>query len=190
MRKLILIVHTSLDGFVAGPTGKLDGFRQGEENLKFVSHIAKEADTALFGRISYQLLHDFWPSAKDRPHASKEEIEFSNWYNRAQKIVISDSPVKAGSGKTIFIKENVVKEISDITHQEGKSIIIFGSPSVAQLLMQNDLIDTYWIFVNPTIFGKGIPLFTELKNKIELEFVESKQFANGELAIKYSRTNQ
>jgi dihydrofolate reductase len=83
-----------------------------------------------------------------------------------------------------------VKEISDITHQQGKSIIIFGSPSIAQLMMQNDLIDTYWIFVNPTIFGKGIPLFTELKNKIELEFVESKQFANGEFEVRYSRANQ
>jgi dihydrofolate reductase len=88
MRKLILIVHACPDGFVAGPKGELDGFDAGEENLEFVCKLTEEADTALFGRISYQLLNSWWPTARDRPNATKGEIAYSNWYNNAKKIVI------------------------------------------------------------------------------------------------------
>ena len=186
MRNLILMAHISLDGFVASPDGKLDGFRSDEENLEFVCRICQEADAALFGRISYQLLHDFWPTAKDRPQASRGEIDFSAWYNRAQKLVISRTLINTKAANTVFFAENVIKDIIHLKHQQGKSIVLFGSPSVAQLMMQNDLIDTYWIFINPAIFGKGIPLFKELKNPKELALMEVIQFANGELAVKYS----
>lgn len=180
------MAHISLDGFVASPDGKLDGFRSDEENLAFVCRICQVADAALFGRISYQLLHDFWPTAKDRPQASMGEIDFSAWYNLAHKMVISRTLINTKAANTVFIAENVIKEIVNRKHQEGKSIVLFGSPSVAQLMMQNDLIDTYWIFINPAIFGKGIPLFKELKNPKELALMEVIQFANGELAVKYS----
>jgi dihydrofolate reductase len=78
-------------------------------------------------------------------------------------------------------------EISKIKDQPGKSIMIFGSPSVSQICMQYNLIDSYWIFVNPTIFGEGIPLFTTLPNKIKLKLIATKQFANGEFALNYVR---
>jgi len=70
MRKLILIVHTSLDGFVSDPNGKLDGFDASDENLGFVNRITETADAAFFGRISYQLLESYWPGAADRPNAT------------------------------------------------------------------------------------------------------------------------
>jgi hypothetical protein len=64
MRKLILIVHTSLDGFVAGSKRVLDGFDPSEENLKFVCKITKDADIAMFGRISFELLDSYWQLQK------------------------------------------------------------------------------------------------------------------------------
>ncbi len=77
MRKLVLLAHTSLDGFVAGAQGELDDFDASEENLQFVCSLTEQADGALFGRISYKLLNDYWPSAKDLPDASKGTIAFS-----------------------------------------------------------------------------------------------------------------
>ncbi|MFI5187151.1 MAG: dihydrofolate reductase family protein, partial [Chitinophagales bacterium] len=71
MRELILVVHIPLDGFVAGPKGELDGFDASEENLQFVCSLTEDADTALFGRNSYQLLNSHWPTAKDRPMRQK-----------------------------------------------------------------------------------------------------------------------
>jgi dihydrofolate reductase len=183
MRKLILVAHTSLDGFIAGEKGELSGFEPGQENLEFVCKLTEQADAALFGRISYQLLNEYWPSAKDRPNVTKGEIDYSNWYNRAEKIVVSRTLSSTNPDRTTIIRDNVLNEVKKIKSQPGKDIFIFGSASVTQLLIP--LIDEYWIFINPVIFGKGIPLFVNGKDKINLQLTESKQFSNGELALKY-----
>ncbi len=185
MRKLILIVHTSLDGYVAGPNGELDGFDASEENLQFVCILTKDADAALFGRTSYQLLDSYWPNAKDRTNSTIGEIAYSNWYNKAQKIVISKTMLGRDMNNSMIISENIPTEVSKIKEAAGKNILIFGSPSVSQLLMESGLIDSYWIFINPAIFGKGIPLFKDMQNKINLKLVTTKQFSNGEFALNY-----
>ena len=185
MRKLILEVHTSLDGFVAGPDGKLDGFEQREENLEFVCELTKGADTALFGRISYELLESFWPTAGNRPNATKGEIEYSNWYNYAMKIVISKTMTGKNLKNTTIISGNISDEILKIKEQKGGNILVFGSPAVSQLLMRLDLIDSYWIFVNMVIFGSGIPLFAGLTKKSKLKLLTTRQFPNGEIALNY-----
>jgi dihydrofolate reductase len=186
MRKLILVAHTSLDGFVAGLKGELDGFDADEENLEFVCRLTEEADTAVFGRISYQLLDSYWPTAGDRPNATKSEIAYSNWYNNAKKIVISKTTTDKNLNNTTIISGNITGEIVKIKEQAGKHILIFGSPSVSQLLMPLNLIDDYWIFVNPIIFGKGISLFAEGQGKIKLKLLSTKQFSNGEIALHYT----
>jgi dihydrofolate reductase len=185
MRKLILLAHISLDGFVAGPNGELDGFPKGEENLQFVCDLTANADTALFGRISYELLNRYWPTAKDHPGATQPEIDYSTWYNKAQKIVISKTLANENLNNTIIISDNISTEIRKIKEQTGKDILIFGSPSVSQLLMRGGLIDSYWIFVNSVIFGKGIPLFTALASRIKLTLVATKKFVNGEIGLNY-----
>ena len=185
MRKLILIAHTSIDGFVAGPDGGLDGFMKGEENLQFVCHLTEEADTALLGRVSFQLLDYHWPGAKDIPSASKGEIAYSEWYNMAKKIVVLGSLYSQKLSNTIVIRSNIAEEVQRIKNQIGKSILIFGSPSVSQLLIGHDLIDMFWIFVNPVIFGSGIPLFQGLKDTKKLHLHTTRQFSNGEIALNY-----
>ena len=185
MRKLVLIVHISLDGYAAGPNGELDGFEAGEENLEFVCKLTEEADAALLGRISYELLNYYWPAAKDRPKATKGEIAYSNWYNRAQKIVLSTTLNNPQPNNTIVIKGNIADEIVKFKEQAGNDILIFGSPTVSQLLMQLDLIDNYWIFVNPVLFGQGIPLFNGSQNRVKLKLRTLKRFSNGEIALNY-----
>jgi dihydrofolate reductase len=175
MRKLVLLAHISLDGFVAGPNGELDAFPHGEENLQFVCHLTGDADAALFGRISYKLLNDYWPAARNHPGATRPEIAYSNWYNDAHKIVVSKTMKNENRNNTTILSENILGEIKKIKEQAGRNILIFGSPSVSQLLMQHSLIDDYWIFVNPVVFGKGIPLFTEL-NKAKFKLLKQNSF--------------
>jgi len=189
MRKLILVVHISLDGFVAGLKGELDGFEAGEENLQFVCSLTEKADTALFGRISYQLLNSYWPTAKDRLGATKAEIAYSNWYNNAHKVVLSKTIMQTGIHNTTIISGDISAEITKLKAQPGKDILIFGSPGVAQLLMQLDLVDGYWIFINPVIFGQGIPLFKGPTPKTNLTHLSTQQFSNGEIALYYSKVN-
>jgi dihydrofolate reductase len=187
MRKLILIAHISLDGFVAGPKGEFDDFPNDEENLVFVSKLTDEADAALFGRVSYQKMNSYWPTARDIPSASPGALKYSNWYNKAQKIVVSKTLATEGlMSNTLVIRDNIKEEIPAIKKKGGKDILIFGSPTVSRILMQMDLIDEYWIFINSVVFGQGIPLFTGGERKTKLKVEHIKQFANGEIAIKYS----
>ena len=188
MRKLILVAHISLDGFVAGAKGELDGFPVGDENLQFVCDLTRDADAALLGRVSYQLLDSYWPTAKDLTNATKSQVDFSNWYNNAAKIVFS-ATMKLNPINTTILSENIPAEIIKIKQQTGKNILIFGSPATSQVLMQLDLIDSYWIFINPVIFGQGIPLFAPSAKKSWLTLVTTKQFANGEIAINYTAAN-
>lgn len=187
MRELILVVHISLDGYVAGENGELDKFPRGEENLQFVCDLTNNADAALFGRVSYQLLDAYWPSAKDLPDATQGQIAYSEWYNSAKKIVISRTlQSDASKDNTVIISDDIVNRVNQLKKQDGKSILIFGSPSVARLLMEAGVIDSYWIFINPVIFGKGIPLFREQEKMLQLKLIETHQLPNGELALHYS----
>lgn len=186
MRKLILIVHTSLDGFVSDPNGKLDGFVASDENLGFVNKIAESSDAALFGRVSYQLLESYWPGAADRPNATANEIAYSNWYNNAEKIILSKTLVSSTLKNTTVISDHIGEEILRIKQKPGKDILIFGSPSAFQTLLQLGLVDAYWVFVNPAIFGKGIPLFTGNDSTIKLRLLETRPFMNGEVAMHFA----
>ena len=137
MRKLILIVHTSLDGFVAGENGEFDGFNPSPENLDFVCSLTDEADAALAGRISYQMLESYWPTARDKANATSSEIKYSNWYNDAEKIVLSKSLSKTNLNKTTIISENIADKILEVKNRKGKNILMFGSPTIFEILNGN-----------------------------------------------------
>jgi dihydrofolate reductase len=185
MRKLLVLVHISLDGFVAGPNGEFDGFPKGDENLGFICELTRTADAAFFGRVSYELLNSYWPNAKDLPGATQFEKEYSNWYNSAQKIVVSRTLQTDGVENSVVIANELAKHVTLIKQQPGKDILIFGSPSVTRVLIQEGLIDEYWVFVNPVLFGKGIPLFTEADGIRRLKLLGTKLFGNGELGLHY-----
>ena len=186
MRELTLIVQTSLDGFVAGLNGEFDNFIGGEENLAFVCSITDDADAALFGRISYQLLESNWPTAASKPGATSNEIKYSNWYNAVPKFVLSRTLNIKDPINTYIIAEDIETEINDIKNQPGKSILMFGGATAVQSLLDLNLIDSFWIIVHPVMFGQGIPFFKDRKNKIKLELLTSKQLSNGTLCNKYS----
>ena len=185
MRNIILVVHISLDGFVAGPKGELDKFPSAEENLAFVVDLTHGADAALFGKNSYLLLNAYWPTARNHPGATKPEVEYSNWYNEAQKIVVSATLPQPEAANTTVIRENVASAVAAIKKQPGRAILIFGSPTLSQTLIEADLIDEFWIFINPVLFGSGIPLFTTMARHLNLKLQHTKSFTNGELAMHY-----
>ena len=113
------------------------------------------------------------------------EIAYSTWYNDVQKIVISKMMPNVNVNNTIIVREKIANEISHIKQQPGKDILIFGSPTTSDELMQHDLIDSYWVFVNPVFFGEGIPLFKRSAKRTNLKLLSTRQFLNGEIALHY-----
>jgi len=179
-------MHTTLDGFVAGSNGEMDWIKLDDEMFDFVGKITDEADTALYGRVTYQMMDSYWPTAADKPNASKHDIEHSGWYNRVDKIVLSRTLRNKKAGQTTFISDNIPEEINRLKQRTGKNILIFGSPTAVHTLVEYNLIDDFWLFVNPIILGQGIPLFPPVKNKIELRAVTIKEFPCGVKALNYT----
>jgi dihydrofolate reductase len=186
MRKIILVLHTTLDGFVAGPNGEMDWIKLDDEMFDLVGKFTDEADTALYGRVTYQMMDSYWPTAADQPNATKHDIEHSIWYNKVEKVVLSRTMDSTGAIKTTFIGNNIPAEIEKLKKRAGKNIMIFGSPTAVHSLMEDNLIDDYWLFINPIILGQGIPLFVKTKDKIELNLVTTKVFSNGVAALNYA----
>jgi dihydrofolate reductase len=186
MRKIILSLHTTLDGFVAGPEGEMDWIRIDDEMFDLVGKFTEEADTALYGRKTYEMMDSYWPTAADQPNATKHDIEHSVWYNKAKKIVLSKTMKGAEISKTTIISDHIAAEVEQLKNQNGKNIIIFGSPAAAHSLMEYNLIDDYWLFINPIILGQGIPMFAKVKDKVNLQLVTSKVFTCGVTALNYT----
>jgi dihydrofolate reductase len=185
MRKIVLSIHTTLDGFVAGPNGEMDWIKFDEEMFDLVGKFTDEADIALYGRITYQMMDSYWPNAGNNPNATKHDIEHSRWYNKVDKIVLSKTMQAKSLTKTTFIADNILNDINKLKHQTGKNILIFGSPSAVHTLMEYNLIDDYWLFVNPVLIGQGIPLFANIKDKINLRHLSTKMFSCGVTGLNY-----
>ncbi len=187
MKNITLHLHTTLDGFAAGPKGEMDWIKIDEEMFDFVGKLTDESDTALYGRVTWQMMDSYWPTAADKPNASKHDREHSNWYNNVDKVVLSRSMKDKVIDKTSFIGKNLVSEITKLKKQKGKNIIIFGSPGAAHSLMEYNFIDNYWLFVNPVILGQGIPVFSSnIKHRIKLKSISTKVFSSGVTALNYS----
>ncbi|MGK2860663.1 MAG: dihydrofolate reductase family protein [Chitinophagaceae bacterium] len=190
MRKIISFMHISLDGFVAGLNGEMDWIKVDEEIFDYVGKRISEGDTALYGRVTYQLMEGYWPTAADKPTATRHDIEHSKWYAKALKIVLSKTMKDAGLTNTKIISDNLPDRINEIKQQASKDILLFGSPTATHSLIQLNLIDGYWLFVNPIILGRGIPLFTDIKDKINLKLLTTRQFTCGVTELNYTVDRQ
>lgn len=185
MRQLVLFMHVSLDGFVAGPCGEMDWIKVDDDMFEYAGKQTDISDTALYGRITYEMMEDYWPTAGDHPYASKHDKQHAEWYNKVTKIIVSKTMEGEHLPNTSIISHNIPQEIIKLKEAAGKDIILFGSPSAAHLLMEENLIDDYWIFVNPILLGSGILLFNNIKHRMLLNLTEHKIFVSGVVGLHY-----
>jgi dihydrofolate reductase len=187
MKNVVLFVHTSLDGFAAGPQGEMDWITVNDEIFDFVTRLTDSTDIALYGRVTYEMMEGYWPTAGDQPEASKHDIEHSKWYNNIPKIVLSRTMAGKKPANTTIISEQLADEINRLKQGNGKNILIFGSLRASHALMAENLIDGYWLFVNPIVLGRGIPVFKNVNDQVALKLVESQVFSSGVIALHYLR---
>ena len=178
----------SLDGFVAGPNGEMDWIKADEELFEYVGQRISKGDTALYGRVTYQMMENYWPTAANKPNATRHDIEHAKWYANVHKIVLSNTLKGTSFTHTEIISDNLADRINEIKQSDignNEDILLFGSPTATHSLIQQNLIDGYWLFVNPIILGQGIPLFTGIKEKTKLKLLNTRQFSIGVTELNY-----
>ena len=159
----------------------LDWFFWNEEMEKAAIDLISNVDTLLFGRVTYELMASYWPSAS----APAENPIIVDRMNNLPKIVFSKTLEKIEWENTKQIKEINKEEILKIKEQPGRNMVIYGSGRLVSVFMNLGLIDEYYIFVNPVVLGRGKPLFKDLKNQENLKLIETKPFSNGVVLLHY-----
>jgi len=179
MRKLIAAINMTLDGFCDRTAGIAD-----DELHEHYNQLLGNADTILWGRTTYQLMESYWPAIVKNPTGNKPEDEFAVLIDNISKIVFSRT-LKNVDWKNTKLKKEVVKEEAlELKQQAGKNILV-GSPSLIVALTQLDLIDEYQLCVQPIILGRGLTLFKNVKNRINLKLLKTKPFGSGAVTLYY-----
>lgn len=187
MGKLVSSIIMSLDGFACGPNGELDMFKVEQGFFDLANRLTQAADVALYGRGTYKIMQDYWPTAGDSRDASKHDKEHSAWYNNVPKYVLSTTLKSDAANKMTVISNNVAQEINKLKQDTKRNIQIFGSPGAVRSLMQENLIDEYWIFLAPVIIGNGIPIFKEMKGGINLKYLGNESYNSGMIGLHYEK---
>lgn len=133
MRKLVLFLHASLDGFVEGPKREMDiGWVSYDADLEnHAKEILSTADTVIWGRGTYQMMHSYWPSVPSNPSASQYELNHAEWIEKTDKIVFSTTLEEVEWNNSRLVKENIEEEIKNLKQQTGEDMVILGSPRFA-----------------------------------------------------------
>jgi dihydrofolate reductase len=185
MAKLILLMHVSLDGYMAGPNGEMDWIIFDDELNNHVTTIWKNAGGTIYGRTTYQIMENYWPGVLAKPDSNKSQFSYAQWVDQALKVVVSTTLPDVSWNNTTLIKSNVVEEISRIKKQEEKDLLLIGSAGLTHSLLATGLIDEYRINVNPVVLGNGIPLFKNISNRTNLKLKEAKHFNSGVVGLHY-----
>ncbi len=178
MRKIILNLAVSLDGFIEGLNGETDWCIM-DDDMKFEDFISG-IDTILYGRVSY----DAWGTFAPGPDAGVKEQQLWKDVHSKNKIVFS-SNFRPPHDKTVFISSDIAKHMKLLKQQQGKDIWLYGGAGLIRSFIELDLIDIYKISVHPIVLGKGKPLFEDLKHRIPLQLQNTRVFRSGVVELEY-----
>jgi dihydrofolate reductase len=177
MRKVILDLAVTLDGFIEGENGEIDWCIMDDEmNFDvFLSTI----DTIFYGRVSYDLWGNFQPDN----NANEAEVRLWQAVHKKRKYVFSSQHQK--DDKATFISSNIADKVNDIKKEAGQDIWLYGGAGLIKTFIQLGLVDTYRISLHPVALGSGKPLFEDLERRVELKLIDTKTFKSGVVQLIY-----
>jgi dihydrofolate reductase len=174
LRKLVVSEWMTLDGVFDADTMK-EWFEpyDSPERQNYIKENVLTSDAFLVGRVTYEMLASYWPNQKNN------EMGVADRLNSAPKYVVSSTLKKAEWNNSTIINEDVVEEVTKLKQQPGQDILLFGSATLVQSLMEADLIDEYRFLVHPTIMGAGKRFFKDGMLATKLKLVKTKTLNSG-----------
>lgn len=189
MRKLIMKMSISVDGFVGGPNGENDWvFRSSDEASRNWS-LGQVADAGLIimGRKSFEIMAPYWPTATGPFAAPMNEIPKAVFTQKGFKVPSADAslPATESWAKARVFDGDLAGSIQQLKQEPGKNIVALGGAGFMRSLIDTGLIDEYQLAVHPVALGAGLPIFTGLAKPLDLKLVEVKAFPGGIVAYNY-----
>ena len=185
MRKIIVMMSVSLDGFIEGPNRELDWHMVDDELHSHFNEQLSGMGAFLNGRVTHELMAAFWPTADTNPSSTGPVVEFARIWRDMPKIVFSRTLERADWNTTV-VRELVPEEMQELKSQPGGDLAL-GGADLAAAFMRADLIDEYRLYVHPIVLGRGKRLFQPSAHRINLELAETRTFGNGVVLLRYQR---
>jgi dihydrofolate reductase len=195
MKKLIVCNIMSLDGYYTGQDNNVMLLPMDGAFDSYNLERMRAADTVLLGHNSYQMFSGFWPAMADHPDASPTHREFSQLYNKIDKVAVSDHMTLQDTGPwrettSIIGGDQVYDEVANLKKKSGKDIVMYGSRVLWNDLLAHGLVDELHFMIGNVLLGNGTPMFTEPiaynDPKQSLQLMDSRKFNGSEnLLVQY-----
>ncbi|BCW71568.1 dihydrofolate reductase family protein [Arthrobacter sp. NicSoilB8] len=184
MRKIILAMQVSLDGFFEGLDRDISWHMVDEELHRHMNEKLAPMGAFLEGRVTYELMEDYWPTADMDPDVSPPMAEFAHIWRDMPKIVYSRTLTAAGPNATV-VREVVAADVLALKSQPGGDMAL-GGAELADTFRRLGLIDEYWVYVHPVLIGRGRPMFKDADSRAQLRLLETHAFGNGVALLRYA----
>lgn len=183
MRRIVVMLSISVDGFFEGPGHDLSFARVDEEVHQEFNDVLRPMSAFISGRRTHELMADFWPTADEDPQSPPPMTEFAGIWRDKPKIVYSRTLERADWNATI-VRDVVPDEVRALKAKGGGDMALGGADLLASF-RGHGLVDEYRLYVNPVVLGAGRPLFAPGARREDLRLVETRPFANGVVLVRY-----
>ena len=192
MRELMVVEYVSLDGVMQEPGHATEdtggGFRYGgwtgpfmTDHRRYLSQLFQTVGAFLFGRRTYDIFADVWPTITDPSDLIARAL------NESPKYVVSSTLAEARWQPTTIIKGEVPEAIAALKQEPGRPIVVVGSSELTHTLTHRNLVDQYYLMLHPVILGSGKRVFSEDAPMASLRLIDSTTTASGLLMLTYQR---
>ena len=180
MRKLVVSEWVTMDGVFDAETMEqwFEPYNS-DERAEYIKETVLGSDAFLIGRTTYEMFAAYWPAQKNNESGIGDKV------NSVAKYVVSSTLKKAEWNNSTIIKENVVEEVTRLKKQPGQYILLSGSATLVQSLMETDLVDEYRFLVHPVIMGSGKRFFKDGMHAAGLKLVKTKPLDSGVTLLCY-----
>jgi len=184
MRKIIMVMQVSLDGFFEGVDRDISWHMVDDELHRHMNEKLAPMGAFLEGRVTYELMEDYWPTADEDPNISPVMAEFAQIWRDMPKFVYSRTLTTAGPNATV-VRDVVPEEVLALKSQPGGDMAV-GGAELADTFRRLGLIDEYWVYVQPVLIGRGSPMFKDADSRAQLRLLETHTFGNGVTLLRYA----
>src|SRR4051794_17309330 len=179
------MMSVSVDGFMEGPDHDLSWHRVDEELHWYFNDHLRGMGAFLSGRVTYELMAEFWPTADTDPESSPPMVDFAQIWRGMPKVVFSKTLERAEWNMTI-VRDVVADEIRAMKAEEGGDLLL-GGANIAMTFLRADLIDEIRMYVHPVAIGEGTRMFQAPDVQLDLELAETHTFGSGVVLLRYER---
>ena len=178
-------MSVSLDGFMAGPDGEIDWSLVDDELHQHFNDVLRGAAAFFEGRVVYELMEGYWPTADADPGATATEREFAAIWRDTPKVVFSRTLQQVGPDAEL-VRDVVPEEVRARVAQVAGPVVV-GGAVLAAAFAEHDLVDEYRLYVHPVLLGRGRPMFPPTDRRTALRLLESRAFGNGVVLLRHGR---